>query len=181
LLPNLSNTVGWLGLRVESERVEAQDVTKQYVDQEAGLRNLRAEEKQYLVILSQARTVKDTLEVSEKLGEVRGQIDQQQGEFTALSKQIETVAISVTLRAEAEAQVFGLNWRPLYQMKLALREGLDGVASYVSSMTEFIFLLPSLLLWLATIIAGCALAWRFLRWVGRRWFVSRAVVVAAQE
>jgi len=31
-----------LGVRVESERVDAQDVTRQYVDQDASLRNLRA-------------------------------------------------------------------------------------------------------------------------------------------
>jgi len=39
---------------------------------------------------------------------VRGEIDQQQAEFDALSKQVETVAITVSLRAEADAQVFGL-------------------------------------------------------------------------
>ena len=163
-----------LGLRVESERIEAQDVTRQYVDQEANLRNLRAEEAQYLAILKQAKTVKDTLEVSEKLGEVRGQIEQQQAEFNALSKQIETVAISIMLRTEAEARVLGLNWRPLYQLKLALRDGLDGVANYASAMTAFVFYLPTVLLWLATIIAGGAVGWRLLRWVARRWFGWKA-------
>lgn len=101
-----------LGLRVESEKLEAQDVTKQYVDQAARLRNLRAQETQYLGILKQAKTVKDTLAVSDKLNEVRGEIEQQQAEFDALSKQVETVTLTVTLRAEADAQVFGLHWRP---------------------------------------------------------------------
>lgn len=159
-----------LGLRVESERIEAQDVTRQYVDQAAALRNLRAEELQYLAILKQARSVKDTLEVSEKLSEVRGQIDQQQAEFDALSKQIETVAITISLRAESEARVFGLDWRPLYQMKLALRDGLDGLATYASTMTAIIFFLPTVVLWLATMTLGCAVGWRLLRWLGRRWF-----------
>jgi hypothetical protein len=119
-----------LGLRVESEKLQAQDVTRQYVDQAARLRNLRAQETQYLGILKQAKTVKDTLAVSDKLNEVRGEIEQQQAEFEALSKQVETVAITVSLRAEAEAQLFGLHWRPLYQLKLAAREGLDAVADY---------------------------------------------------
>jgi len=169
-----------LGLRVESERIEAQDVTRQYVDQEANLRNLRAEEAQYLAILKRAGTVKDTLDVSEKLGEVRGQIEQQQAEFDALSKQTETVAISIMLRTEAEARVFGLNWRPLYQVKLALRDGLEGVAGYASAMTAFVFLLPTVLLWLATIIAGAAASWRLLRWAGRRWFGWKVNEAAVQ-
>jgi hypothetical protein len=159
-----------LGLRVESEKVQAQDVTRQYVDQDANLRNLRAEEVQYLAILRQAHTVKDTLEVSEKLSDVRGQIEQQQAEFDALSKQIETVAITVSLRAEAEAQVFGLQWRPLYEMKLALRDGLDAVAGYAGAMTSFFFYLPAVLLWMITIVVGAAAGWKVLRWAGRVFF-----------
>lgn len=167
-----------LGLRVESEKIEAQDVTRQYVDQEANLRNLRAEEAQYLAILKQAHTVKDTLEVSEKLSEVRGQIEQQKAEFDALSKQIETVAIAVSLRAEAEAQVFGLHWRPLYQMKLALRDGLDAVAEYAASMTSMVFYLPAVLLWLVTVVVGAAVGWRMLRWVARVFFAWPKQIVA---
>lgn len=172
-----------LSLRMESERIEAQDVTRQYTDQEANLRNLRAEEQQYLLILKQARTVKDTLEVSEKLGTVRGQIEQQQAEFNALSKQIETVAITIWLRAEAEARVFGLNWRPLYQIKIGFRDGLDALANYFSAMTAFAFLLPTILLWVATIALGGAVAWKILSWIARRLFgwrgVSRAPETAA--
>ena len=162
-----------LGLRMESEKLEAQDVTKQYVDQQARLRNLRAQEAQYLTILKQAKTVKDTLEVSDKLNEVRGEIEQQQAEFDALSKQVETVAITVSLHAEAEAQVFGLRWRPLYQLKLAAREGLDAVADYAVAMTALLFYLPVVLLWLATILVGAAGSWRILRWAGRRLFANR--------
>lgn len=169
-----------LGLRVENERLEAQDMTRQFVDQSANLRNLRAEEGQYLTILKHATTVKDTLEVSEKLSEVRGQIEQQQAEFDALSKQIETVAITISLRAEAEARVLGLNWRPLYQMKLALRDGLDGLANYASTMTAIVFYLPTLALWLTTIMVAGAVGWRILRWAGRRAFGARITATAPQ-
>jgi Domain of unknown function (DUF4349) len=153
-----------LGLRVEDEKVDAQDVTRQYVDQDARLRNLRAEEAQYLGILKRASTVSDTLEVSEKLNEVRGQIEQQQAEFDTLSKQIETVAITVSLRAEVDAQVFGLQWRPLYRLKIAAREGLNGFGDYLAAVTSLAFYLPTILLWLATILIGSALGWRILRW-----------------
>jgi hypothetical protein len=159
-----------LGLRVETEKIEAQDVTRQYVDQEASLRNLRAEEVQYLGILKEARTVKDMLQVSERLTEVRGQIDQQQAEFDALSKQVETVAISISLRTEAEARVFGLHWRPLYQMKVALRDGLEAVADYGVAMTSFLFYLPAVLLWMGTIVVGAGVGWKVVRWAGRVWF-----------
>jgi hypothetical protein len=162
-----------LGLRVENEKLQAEDVTKQYVDQAARLRNLRAQETQYLGILKQAKTVKDTLEVTDKLDEVRGESEQQQAEFEALSKQVETVALAISLRAEADAKVFGLNWRPLFQLKIAARQGLDGFGDYAAAMSSFLFYLPTVLLWLATILTGAAVGWRMLRWAGRALFVTR--------
>jgi hypothetical protein len=161
-----------LTLRVDSESFDVQDVTKQYVDQEARLRNLRAQEQQYLGILRKAATVKDTLEVSDKLNEARGAIEERQAEFEALSKQVETVVINVTLRAEADAQVFGLHWRPLYQLKIAAREGLDGFAGYAASMATLVFYLPTILLWLLTVLAVAALGWRILKWAAPRLFIS---------
>jgi hypothetical protein len=169
-----------LGLRIENEKTDAADVTQQYVDQDARLRNLRAEEGQYLTILKQAGTVKDMLAVSEKLSEVRGQIEQQQAELNSLSQQIDTVAITISLRAEAEAQVFGLNWRPLYQLKLAFRDGLDSVATYATAMTTILFYLPATLLWLETILGTTFCGWRLLRWIGRRWFGWKVPQAAAQ-
>ena len=169
-----------LGLRVETDRIEAQDVTKDYVDREARLRNLRAQETQYLNILRQAKTVKDTLQVSDQLNDVRSEIEQQQAEFEALSKQLEMAAISISLRAEADAQVFGLQWRPLYQFKLAAREGLQSLADYATSMVSFAFYLPAILLWLATILLGTAVGWRILRWTAHVVFGYRKKVIEAK-
>jgi hypothetical protein len=78
--------------------------------------------------------------------------------------------------------VFGLNWRPLYQLKMSAREGVLALSSYVASMTAFFFYLPAILLWLATILAGAALGWRILKWAGRFVFgpPKSAVVEGAQ-
>lgn len=165
-----------LGVRVESEKVQAEDVTRQYVDQEASLRNLKAEEAQYLAILRQSHTVKDMLNVTEQLSGVRGQIEQQQAEFNALSKQVDTVALTISLRTEVQAPVSWLNWRPGYQMKLALHDGLESVADYATVMVGILFYLPATLLWVGTILAAIVIGWRMVRWVGRRWFGWGTVV-----
>ena len=156
--------------RVESEKTDALDVTRQYVDMEARLRNLRAEEAQYLTIMKSAYKVSDLLEVEQKLSEVRGQIEQQQAEFQTLSKQVETVAIAISLRTLTDTQVFGLNWRPLYQLKLALRNGLDALADYATTMAAILFYVPVILAWTVTILFGSIIGWRALRWTGRRFF-----------
>jgi len=167
-----------LGVRVENEKVGAQDVTRQYVDQDASIHNLKAEESQYLTILKHAITVKDMMAVSEKISEVRGQIEQQQAEFNALSRQIETVAISISLRTESEARVLGLNWRPGYQLKMGLHDGLESVANYATAMATILFYLPAALLWLGTILIAAIGSWRVVRWVGKRRFATKPSAVS---
>jgi len=159
-----------MAIRVDSEKTGAQDVTKQYADMDARLRNLRAEEAQYLEIMKNASQVKDMLEVSEKLSGVRGEIEQQQTEFRTLSKQVETVAITIGLRAPANMDAFRFDWHPLDQLKLATRDALDGLADYAGTMTAVILYLPVVLLWAMTGVAAVWIGWRVLRWVGRAFF-----------
>jgi Domain of unknown function (DUF4349) len=101
--------------------------------------------------------VRDILEVSEKLSRVRDEIEQRQSEFEVLSKQVETVAVTVLLHSQAEANMFGLRWRPIYELKLAVMVGLEGLADYATTMFSLVFYLPAILLWLATILIGAAI------------------------
>ena len=159
-----------LAARVESEKTDATDVTRQYVDMQARLHNLRAEQVQCLTIMKSAFKVDDLLQVAEKLSEVRGEIEQQQAEFQTLRKQVETVAISISLRTLADTEVFGLNWRPLYQLKLGLRNGLAALGDYAATMAAILFYVPVILAWGLTILCAAVVGWRLFRWTARRFF-----------
>jgi hypothetical protein len=150
-------------VRVNSEQIEAKDVTKDYSDLEALIRNLQAEEAQYLSILRQARSVSDILEVSAKTNEVRGQIEKLQGELRYLEHDIEMSSVSVDLQRDADSRLLGISWRPWHQVKVSFRNGIQGVADYANSMIAFVFWLPTLLLWFATIA--------LIVWIAVRWFL----------
>ena len=162
-----------IGLRVQSESVEATDVTRQFVDLEASLRNFRAEEAQYLEIMKRASRTEDVLQVAEHLSDVRGRIERTQGELNLLSHQVEMSTLTVNLVAQAEAKVLGLEWRPLYNARRAFRDLLQGLADYADSMVALLIALPLIGLWAATVIFFAVLAWKILRWVWRR-FLKRA-------
>ncbi len=170
-----------IAVKVNSEKTDAQDVTKQYVDLEARIRNLQAQESQYLEIMRAAKKVPDMVEVTEKLSEVRGEIEQQQAEFTTLSKQVETVAITVALLQEAKPESFGLNWRPLHQLQVAGRDALDGIADYASAMVGVLLYLPVILLWVGTILVVAFGGWRSLRWVARVFFAVPKPAVSTTQ
>ena len=105
-----------------------------------------------------------------KAREEEAAFSKQQAEFQTLSKQIEMATLVISLRPQIDTAVFGLNWRPLYQLKVAARQGLDGLADYASTMVSFILYLPVLLLWGATILFFALVGWRILRWTFRTFF-----------
>ncbi|HVZ17563.1 MAG TPA: DUF4349 domain-containing protein, partial [Terriglobales bacterium] len=156
------NQLRKLASRVESEQTSADDVTMQFVENEATLRNFRAEEASYLEIMKQSRRIKDTLEVAQQLSDVRGRIERLQAQIRTMSLETEMAAIQVTVSAEPIA-VAGQHWRPLYELRAAWNDGTDAMTTYATAMIAIIMYLPATLLWLATIVAAAKLGWILLR------------------
>jgi uncharacterized protein DUF4349 len=157
-----------LATTVDRESVEAQDVTRQFIDLDARLRNAQAEEAQYLQILKRATTIKDTLDVTEKLSDVRGRIEQMQGEMKFLTSQIDMSTLEILLRSEADAAVAGIHWRPLRQAKVAVSEMISGMADWADSVIAFFINLPLIAVWLLSLVALIWIALRILRFLWRR-------------
>jgi Domain of unknown function (DUF4349) len=160
---------------VEQDTIEAHDVTRASVDQEAALRNARAEEAQYLAILKRAAAVKDVLEVSSRLAEVRGRIDELEGNLRFLHHQVEMSLLTINIHAMAEAQAFGLPWRPLYEAKVSLRGALAGMADYADDMVALFLNLPVIAIWGLTILALIKIGWMVLRRTTRVFFPGSTI------
>ena len=151
-----------LAVRTEREQVSTRDVTREFYDNQAHIRNLRAEEQQYLAIMKQAHTVKDTLEVSQKLSEVRDRIERLQAQIQLMTHDIEMSAIAIVLMQDA--RVLGMRWRPLYSAKTAVRELLVGLGEWMDWVVAMLIKLPLIVLWVVTV--GIIL-WVVLK-IGRR-------------
>lgn len=83
--------------RVTTEKISGEDVTEKFVDLEARLRTKKALETQFFEILKQARTVTETLEIQQKLGDVRSEIEQLQGQLRLLQNQASLSTIKIRL------------------------------------------------------------------------------------
>jgi hypothetical protein len=83
--------------KVLRDEVSSEDVTEEYVDLQARLRNWRAQEVQLLEIMRQARTIPDILAVREKLSEVQGEIERLSGRLRFLENRVELSTITVEL------------------------------------------------------------------------------------
>jgi len=157
-----------LVVRVDAEEVKASDVTKEYVDMRASLRNLGAQEEQYRSILHNAKSIGEVMQVTEKLDGVRAEIEKVTGELKYLENDIAMSSISVAFRAEAETRIAGIHWKPWYQIKVSFRDGMIAVADYSTAMIAILFRLPAILLWLLTAILASIWGYRFARWMWRK-------------
>ncbi len=172
---NAISEIKKFAVNVDREVISARDVTEQFVDLEARVKNLRATEGQYLSILKRADTVIDTLSVVQQLNSVRLQIEQLEGQLQYLSRQVDMSSITVQLTAEADVEVFGIRWRPLFVAKEALRNLMSGLAGYVDTMIRFLVFLPVLLLWLATIGVGIWAAWKIGLWIRNKFSAHKDI------
>ena len=167
-LDQVISQIKGLATTVDRESTEVRDVTREYIDLDAHLRNAQAEEAQYLLILKRASTIKDTLDVTEKLSDVRGRIEEMQGNLKFLTSQIDLSSLDISLRAEADSTVAGIHWRPLRQAKIAMSEMVSGLADWVDSVIAFVIDLPLIAVWFLSIVALIVIAIRLLRFFWRR-------------
>jgi hypothetical protein len=75
----------------------AQDVTEEFADLEATLRNLRAVERQYLELLGRANNIGEVLQVQDRLDGVRLQIERTQGRIQLLENLTSMATLQVSL------------------------------------------------------------------------------------
>jgi hypothetical protein len=167
-----------LAVRVEQEHVTANDATKESIDFDARLRSLRAQEEQYLQILKSAHKVEDIVDVTEKLNDVRSQIERTQSDSDFLQKTVETSLIQVHLQSAPGGRFAGLDWHPLMRAKLELRDGIEALGEFAGALFAILVRLPAILLWLLTLAALCAVAWRIMRKLWK-WFVPTKPVATS--
>ena len=107
--------------RVVSEETSTRDVTEQYVDLEARLRNARRQEQRLLEILSMAKTVEEVLKVEEHLKRVREEIERLEAYKRYLERRVEYATVQVELREVRGREV---EW-PEFDVVPALVVGLN--------------------------------------------------------
>jgi hypothetical protein len=84
--------------KIKSESSSGQDVTRQYIDLSARLKNLQAEEKQLSEIMGMSKNVSEVLTVEKELFRVRGDIESTQAQLNYLGSQVDfsTITVGVT-------------------------------------------------------------------------------------
>jgi Domain of unknown function (DUF4349) len=83
--------------KVRGERISGEDVTAQFVDLEARLRNWEAQESVLLRLMGRSKTIEDSLKVQRTLQEVQLAIEEIRGRLRVLSDQTDLSTITLSM------------------------------------------------------------------------------------
>jgi hypothetical protein len=155
----LMNDLAGLGT-ITSRSSGSEDVTSQYIDIQARLKVLRAEEEQLVGFLKKATNIKDMLAVQEQLRTVRTQIEQYEGQQRYMDNATSLATITARLVQMTEAFVAPRGFGSAFVQSLArFGHGLAAFWTWFGGSVVFITFY-GLLIW--------ALAWIILRLRHRR-------------
>lgn len=100
--------------KIRDQHLRANDITDQYYDSQVRLQTLEAEEKRYLEILNQAKTVEDVLKVENALGNIRQQIEQLKGQIKLWDHMVDysTVTIQIVTQQSLNVKIKD-PWQPV--------------------------------------------------------------------
>ncbi len=118
---------------VVGESTYGQDVTLEYRDLQARLKNKQAEEQSFLKLLDQSGKLSDVIDVTREVSRVRGEIEQLQAQITYMESQTDYAMISISL-TEDENVTFSDQWRPMQVAKEtvnALFKDMQGFVNFV--------------------------------------------------
>ena len=155
-----------LASKVVGEQTQATEVGGQIVDLEARLRNLRASEQVLVGIAEGTGKVTDLLEVQTRISDVRGQIEQLDGQRQALEDQVAYGTLVTTFGTEVvQVEEAKAGWNPATDVDGALATLIGGLQTLTSGAIWFG------IVWLPLILAVVLLL-AIGRWVVRRLRIS---------
>lgn len=143
---------------VRNETINSQDVTQDYTDLQARLRNLEAAEAQLQKIMEDAQKTEDVLAVYQQLTQVREQIEITKGRIQYYEQSAALSSITIEILANAAVQPLTVGgWQPVGVARQALQALINTLQVLVNILIYLvllvlpvlivIFLPPGLILW----------------------------------
>ena len=157
-----------LAIRVESENVTAQDVSQEYSDLGAQIKNLQATETELRELLKTVRErtqkASEIMEIYTEITKVRGEIDRIQGRIQYLSQMTSLSTVTLELIPDVlAAPVVEPGWQPVATVKNASRSLLNSLKGVVDLLIWVVLYILPLGLIFAVFTLIVRAAWRRLR------------------
>ncbi len=157
----------------ERDAIDSDDVTEEFVDVQARLKNYKEQEDKLNELLREKRKeekLEDIIRVSDRIAEVRRDVERVQGRLNYLNNRISLATISLTLR---EVKNYQPPTAPTFskRVSVAFTDSWEALVRFSQSM---VLAGIGLLVWSPVIVPAVIL----VRWIVRRRRAARLATVA---
>ncbi len=157
-----------LAIRVNRESIRARDVTSEYVDLQARLKNLEVTEEELRALLSEVRKksgkASDIMQVYRELTRIRTEIERIKGRMQVLDRLTTYATVNIRLIPYELSQPVSVGWSPLITLHRAWKSLLNSLRYLVDfAIYLVVVVLPIAILILLPIILIARLVRRFSR------------------
>jgi hypothetical protein len=151
--------------RVDQETQSGDEVTKEFVDRAARLKNARATEQRLLDVLREhTGKVKDILEAEQEIARVRGEIEQMEADQRALQTRVDFATVQLSVQEEYKASLQGAPSSTSTRLRNAAIQGYKTVVESVIGFGVWALQsLPALVLWALILFVPARWMWRRFR------------------
>jgi hypothetical protein len=111
---------------VESKVITSDDVTEEYIDVAARLKNKKEAEKQYVELLKRANTVDEIIHVNEQLRIIREEIEAKEGRLKYINDRVSLSTINLTIYQSLE-----IDYGFFSKIIKAVQSGWQGLLGFV--------------------------------------------------
>jgi hypothetical protein len=136
-----------VGDQILSQSIGSDDVTEQYVDLQAQIRNKKAEEETFRKLLERSGKLEDVLKVTREVARVRGEIDRLEGKIKFMESQTDMATVNVSLVEYEQIATSQNTWKPLRIVQKALHDLVIKSQSLINGLIYFVIVqLPLLII-----------------------------------
>lgn len=146
------NEIKKVATQVLFESANAQDITAEFIDLEARLKNTQAEEASFVALLNRSGKIEEVLAVTREIARTRGEIEQLEGQMRYLSSQTDMSTITVNVSEDVVIASASQDWRPWQTVKTSARQLITSGQNFIDGLIGFIIVVLPLLVIYALII-----------------------------
>lgn len=151
-----------LAIKPPDENSSSQDVTEEFSDLRAQLRNLEVVEAQYQELMKKAVTIDEILKVQQRLGETRGQIERVKGRMIYLERRADMATITLLLRPEVPGKAKPQPWDPIR----VASEAWEASMAFLQAVATVMITVAVFFWWILPFAILAIVLWQV--WRGRR-------------
>lgn len=137
----------------DTENIELQDVTEEFVDIEARMKAKKELESRYLQLLNKANSMKDMLEIEAQLSHIREEIEAQEGRLKYLQNRVSYSTLNINFYEVTES-VKAPSMSFMSRLGKAFSKGFKGIGEFIIGLTT---------LWPILLLIALIIFWFFRR------------------